>query len=162
MFIKQQKGFSLIGVTISIFIVSTGLMAILSLANMSLKSSNVGEMRFIASGLAQEGVEIIRDIRRTNVDWIDWEWYGTIATSTVQNYRVQYDNSNLISFSETPLKIDTNGFYQYSSGNNTFFYRKITLTKVSFQEVKVVVEIKWQSKGNWHYLTVEDHLWNWK
>ena len=162
---RKNSGFSLIGVIVSIFIVSIGLMASLSLANISLKSSAVGEMRLIASGLAQEGVEIIRDIRRSNSNWIDWEWYGNngaIATSTVQDYRVQYDNSSLLSFSETPLRIDNDGFYQYDSGNNTAFYRKMTLTKVSYQEVKVLVEIKWQLKGNWYFLIVEDHLWNWK
>jgi len=119
-------------------------------------------MRLIASGLAQEGIESIRDIRRSNANWIDWEWYSTVSTSTVQNYLIQYDNDNLISFSEIPLKVNSNGFYQYDDGDNTPFYRKITLTKVSFQEVKVEVEIKWNSKGNEHYLTVEDHLWNWK
>ena len=33
---------------------------------------------------------------------------------------------------------------------------------LSFKEVNVLVEIKWQLKGDWHYLTVEDHLWKWK
>ncbi len=162
MIVNKTKGFSLIGVIISTFIVSVGLVAILSLANISLKGSSTGEMRLIASGLAQEGIESIRDIRRSNANWIDWEWYSTVSTSTVQNYLIQYDNDNLISFSEIPLKVNSNGFYQYDDGDNTPFYRKITLTKVSFQEVKVEVEIKWNSKGNEHYLTVEDHLWNWK
>ena len=148
MFINQQiksgAGFSLIGVIISTFIVSTGLVAVLSLANMSLKSSSTGEMRLIASGLAQEGIEVVRDIRRSNADWIDWEWYSSIATGAIRNYRVQYDNSGFISPSETPLKIDNNGFYRYESGDNTPFYRKVTLTKISYQEVKVAVEIKWQ------------------
>ena len=161
MFINKN-GFSLIGVIISTFIISTGLVAVLSLANMSLKSSSTGEMRLIASGLAQEGIEIFRDMRRSNADWIDWEWYGSIATSTIRNYRVQYDNSDFISPSETPLKIDSNGFYRYESGDNTPFYRKITLTKISYQEVKVAVEIKWQSRGNSYSLIAEDHLWNWK
>jgi len=158
----NKKGFSLIGVIISIFIISTGLVAVLSLSSMSLKGSDIGEMRLIASGLAQEGVEKVRDVRRSNADWIDWEWYGTIAISTVRDYIVQYNNPNLISFSETPLKIDTNGFYQYNSGDATSFYRKVTLTKVSSQEIKVEVEIKWQSRGDSHSLAVEDHLWNWK
>ena len=66
-------------------------------------------------------------------------------------------------FSETPLKLDANtGLYQYDSGDNSPFYRKVTLTKNSYREVKVVVEVKWQLKGQWYYLTVEDRLWNWK
>ena len=163
--ISNQKGLTLIGVLISIFIISTSLISVLSLTTMSIKGAAVGEMRLIASGLAQEGVEIVRYIRRGNSNWIDWDWYGNngaIATSTSQDYLVQYNNSNLISFSETPLKIDTSYFYQYDSGANTSFYRKVTLTKVSFQEVKVLVEMKWNFKGDWHYLIVEDHLWNWK
>jgi hypothetical protein len=162
---NHQKGLSLIGVLVAILITSTGLVAVLNLANISLKGSQVGKMRLIASGLVQEGIEIVRDIRRSNADWIDWEWYGAngaIATSSSQSYLVQYNNANLISFSEAPLKINTDGFYQYDFGNDTVFYRKVTLTKNSFQEVKVVVEVKWRLKGQWHYLTIEDRLWNWK
>ncbi|MBU1292382.1 hypothetical protein KKH07_02845 [Patescibacteria group bacterium] len=162
MFIKKDSGLSLIGVLIAIYITGMGLVSVLALANMSIKGSYLGETRLIASGLAQEGVEIVRDIRRSNSDWINWEWYGTIATSTSQNFLVQYDNEDLISFSETPLKIDSNGFYQYDSGSNSNFYRKVTLTKKSFEEVRVMVEIKWKLKGDWYYLIVEDHLWKWK
>ena len=115
-------------------------------------------MRLIASGLAQEGIEVIRDMRRTNLEWNNW--YSSISDGI---YRVQYDSDDLMAFSETPLKFnETSGLYQYSSGENTPFYRKITLDKISADQVKVVVEIKWHSKGNWHSLTVEDRLWNWK
>ena len=165
MSINQQKGFTLIGVIISIFITSSGLVAALALANMSIKGAFLGERRLIASGLIQEGIEVVRDIRRSNTEWADWDWYGNngaIATSTSQDYRIQYSNANLLSFSETPLKIDGSGFYQYDSGTDTTFYRKVTLTKNSYREVKVVIEIKWKLKGQWHYLTAEDHLWKWK
>lgn len=163
--ISSQKGLSLIGVLISIFIVSINLVAVLSLSSISLRGSTIGEMRLIASGLAQEGAEVVRHVRQGNFNWGDWDWYendGAIATSTSRDYRVQYNNSNLISFSETPLRVDNNGFYQYDSGTNTGFYRKVNLTKVSYREVKVVVEVKWQIMGDWRYLTIEDHLWNWK
>lgn len=162
---KNQKGLSLIGVIVSIFIVASGLVAVLTLASFSLSNVALAEKRLIASGLAQEGIEIVRDVRRGNVEWIDWNWYGNngaISTSTSQNFRVQYNNTGLLSFSETPLRIDSNDYYQYSSGNNTEFYRRINLTKVSYRQVKVVVEVKWEFKGNWYYLTAEDHLWNWK
>lgn len=159
---SNQKGLSLIGVIISILIVSIGLVGVLSLADASIKGASVGKTRLIASGLTQEGIEIVRDIRRSHYSWSDWEWYGTIATSTSQDFRVQYNDTDLIGFSETLLKRDGSGFYQYDSGDDTSFYRKITLTKVSFREVKLVVEVKWQLKGKWYNLTAEDHLWNWK
>jgi len=165
--LNQQKGLSLIGVLVAIFITTIGLMASLALANMSIKGSSLGEMKLIASGLAQEGVEIVRDTRRAHPDWIDWEWYGdggSIATSSSQNFVVQYNQQGLMSFVNTPLSLAASGFYVYDAdpSNNTEFYRKVTLTKVSFEELKVVVEIKWQLKGNWYYLIVQDELWNWK
>jgi len=165
MLFKKDSGLTLIGVLIAIYITGMGLVATLALANMSIKGSHLGEMRLIASGLAQEGIEIVKDVRRFNPNWIDWDWYGNsgaIATSTSQNFRVQYNNEDLISFSETPLLINGNGSYQYDSGSNSNFYRKVTLTKKSFEELKVMVEVKWQLKGDWYYLTVEDHLWKWK
>lgn len=165
MSINQQKGLTLIGVIISIFITSTGLVAALALANMSIKGAFVGEKRLIAFGLVQEGVEIVRDVRRSNTEWINWDWYGNggaITTSTNQDYRAQYDNASFLAFLDVPLKIDGDGFYQYDSGLDTMFYRKVNLTKVSYKEVKVVVEVKWQLKGQWYYLTAEDHLWRWK
>lgn len=149
----KQKGFSLLEVMIAVFITAVGLVGILSLANISLRASSFGENRLIASGLAQEGIEIIRDMRRSEIEWDDW--YNTILNG---NYLVQYNNPNLISYSEIPLKIDGNNFYQYDNGSNSIFYRKVTLNKISADEVKVVVEIKWQDSA----LIAEDRLWNWK
>lgn len=146
------------GVIITIFIVSVGLMGILGLVNTSLKGASLSKMRLIASGLAQEGVEIVKNMRKSNLEWDDW--YSNVVNG---DYRIQYNSAALMSFSETPLKLDTtSGLYQYGSGNDTTFYRKVTLTKISDNEVKIVVEIKWLLKRGQHTLTVEDRLWNWK
>ena len=157
----NKNGFSLIGVILAIFITSVGIVGMLDLSQTSLKAASLSKMRLIASGLAQEGVEIVRYTRRAQMEWDDW--YDAIISG---NYLVQYDNSNLLdflTFSETPLKFNVNGgLYQYDSGSNSSFYRKATLTKLSADKVKVVVEIKWHEKGNWHELTVEDRLLNWK
>ncbi len=155
---QNQKGFGLLEVIVAILIVSVGVVGILTLASMSLRGASVSKMRLIASGLAQEGIEMVRDMRRSNMEWDNW--YALVSDG---DYRVQYDSTNLMSFSETPLKLDTNnGLYQYTSGDNTLFYRKITLETISADEVKVVVEVKWPVKGDWYYLTAEDKLWNWK
>ena len=155
---EKDKAFSLIGVIVTIFIVSVGLMGVLGLSDTSLKGAALSENRLIASGLAQEGIEIIKNIRKSNMEWDDW--HSSVVDG---NYRVQYDSSSLMVFSETPLKLNlASGLYQYDSGNNSIFYRKVALTKISDHEVKVVVEVKWLLKGAQRVLTVEDRLWNWK
>ncbi len=161
---NSQQGFSLLEVIIAIFIVAVGLVGILGLASISLKGPLLSRSRLIASGLAQEGIEVVRDMRRSNLEWSDWEWYSSaIATSTEQNHLVQYDSSGLMSYSDTPLKFDpSSGLYQYDSGSNSPFYRRLTLKKISYEQVKVVVEVKWQVRGNWYYIITEDRLWNWK
>lgn len=174
---QENKGFSLLGVIIAMFIIFIGLVGILSLAHMSLKGFTLSKLRLIAaaSGLGQEGIEIVRDIRNSHNDWSDWEWYNSAQTptSTVGVYGVQYNSQCLNccpnlgnpcpDAATVPLKLDSSsGLYQYNFGDNTSFYRKITLTKVSFRNVRVVAEIRWSIKGHQHYLTVEDELWNWK
>lgn len=155
---NNSKGFSLIGVIVAIFIISIGMIGILDLSQSSLRAAYLSQTRLIASGLAQEGIEVVRYMRRFQTEWDDW--YDTVSSG---NYRVQYNNSNLLVFSETPLKYNTvSGLYQYDSGDDTPFYRKLTLTKISADEIKVVAEIKWQKSGNWHSLIAESRLWNWK
>lgn len=153
-----KSGFSLIGVIVAVFILSIGMIGVLDLSQASLRAASLSQTRLIASGLAQEGIEMVRYMRRTQSDWSDW--YDAVSSG---DYRVQYDNSSLLPFSETPLKFNAaSGLYQYDSGDNSQFYRKIGLTKISADEVKVVVEVKWQRGGAWRNLTAEDRLWNWK
>lgn len=160
---QKEKGFTLMEIIVAMFVFSIGLVAILGLATMSLRASTTSKLRLIAAGLAQEGMELVRDVRNSNSDWDNWEWYGSRATSTSQDYLVQYDDSVLLTYAETPLKLNSGtGLYQYDSGNDTQFYRKVTLTKVSSHEVKVLVEVKWSSQGQWHYLIAEDRLWKWR
>ena len=157
----NKKGFSLIGVILAVFITSVGIVGMLDLSQTSLKAATLSKTRLIASGLAQEGVEVVRYTRRAQMEWDDW--YDSVSSG---NYLVQYNNANLLDFlvfSETPLRLNAgSGLYQYDAGANSPFYRKVTLTKWSSTEVRVIVEIKWLEKGNWHKLTVEDRLLNWK
>ena len=168
-----NQGFSYIGVTVATFIATTAIVAVFTLVNFSLSSSYLSADRFIASGLAQEGIEVVRGVRQSYADWKDWDWYSTTTPivhpvgDTKEYCFLQYDTTNLdvvLCGSETPLLLNESGvFYQYQNGVNSGFYRKIKLTRLSEDEIKVEAEVKWQSKaGDWHSLKVQDRLLRWK
>lgn len=152
------------GVLVSFFIMAVGIVAILSLASISLKGFNISKKNLIASHLAQEGIEIVRYIRQFNEDadnrWTDW--YDSFRGQP-RDYLVQYDKKSLLEYFEIPLRINSSGLYQYGSGQETGFYRKITIEKIGVNQLRVVVKVKWRDQGGvWSELIAEDRLWNWR
>lgn len=152
----SSKAFTLIEILIAITVITLGVvgsyMAITRVASLTFSNS----FRFVASRLAQEGIELVSNIRDTN--WIkitDWD-----NGLTDGDYQVQYDKDALLTYSDTPLKIDTNGFYNYDSGSSTRFTRKVTITHINPDEIKVKVQIAWPGRSS--PLEVEEHLYNWK
>ncbi len=180
---NRNNGFGLLGVMVAIFIISIGLVAILGMISISVRSSDRSEMQLIASGLAQEGIEIVRFIRHNHYNYADWSaWYNSVNDG---DYYLQYNSYSLnfcdggaccpdcstipcpnltqsCPISNLPLKlriINGVGIYQYQEGGEeTSFYRKINLTKVSSDEIRVTVIVSWSSGS----FTVEDRLWNWE
>jgi prepilin-type N-terminal cleavage/methylation domain-containing protein len=152
----SSKAFTLIEVLIAITVITLGIVgfyaAITRVVSLTLSNSS----RFVASRLAQEGVELVSNIRDTS--WIK----GTNWDSGLTNgdYRVQYDKDTLLTYSGAPLKINSDDFYNYDSGSPTKFTRKVTISHISSDEIKVKVQITWSGKGS--PLEVEEHLYNWK
>ena len=68
-FKDNQVGFGLIEVTISIYILIMGLLGIMSLLHQSQKAQYANENTLVAAQLAQEGIELVRNVRDNN--WLD-------------------------------------------------------------------------------------------
>ncbi|PIV38802.1 MAG: hypothetical protein COS30_00115 [Candidatus Portnoybacteria bacterium CG02_land_8_20_14_3_00_45_8] len=161
---NSEQGFGLMEVIVSIFIISIGLMGVMALVNYFTIAGGTSASRLIAANLAQEGIEVVRNIRDLNFGTNGWsDWYAGIEGTT--SYLVQYNDASWRAFSDMPLKYDSSaGLYGYDSGVDTSFVfkRKITLTKISDAEIKLVAEITWVEQNRSHILTVEDRLWNWR
>jgi len=157
----KNKGFSLMEVIIAIAIITTALISIMVLITFSISSIRVAKSKIIATNLAQEGLEIVRNIRDSN--WLSYKRASENWRDGLQpgDYRVQYNQLGLLSFSALPLRKNSNGFYQYDSGNNTPFYRKITIEHVADNQIKVKVEVNWQERGKNQIIQAEDRLYNW-
>ena len=157
----SSKAFTLIEILIAITVMTLGIVgfhaAITRVASLTFFNAD----RFVASRLAQEGIELVSNIRdtnwveKTNPDWDDG------LTNCLLGCEIDYNDSGFTNWVEPGryLKINSNGFYNYQSGENTKFTRKITITPMA-DKLKVKVRITWLGKGS--PLEVEEHLYNWK
>jgi len=158
---RKGAGFSLMEVIISIAVIVTALITLIALISSVVSGLKPAKFKLTAISLAQEGLEIVRNIRDSN--WLFYKrapenWRDDLAAG---NYRAQYDELTLLSWADLPLKIDSNGFYQYDSGSNTPFRRKITIGHIGDNQIKVVSEVTWQEKGKSYTIEAENRLYNW-
>lgn len=167
-FENGKEGFSLIEVIVSLFIVSVALIGGMTLINTVMSSSSLSSSKLVAAGLAQEGIEIIKNIRDLSLSTDNWDSCYTTYVGT-NDYTIQYNDTALRAFADTPLRYDSStGLYGYDAGVDTPFNykRKITLVKnpsgLDDSEIKVAVQITWQERNRSQTLTVEDRLWNWR
>ncbi len=158
----NKNAFTLLETIIAIFVLTVGLIAVMSLAHRAIFAAQIASSRLVAGYLAQEGVEIVRNIRDSN--WLAQRgnpalpWDENLAAG---NWEADFDDFTLTSFQDRNLKID-GGFYNYSSGENTKFKRKITIARPTQDVIEVFVQITWQERGSSQTLTLEEHLYNWR
>lgn len=158
---KNQSGFTLVEVLITLFIFSLALTATSFILTTNLRSASAIRNNFVASGLAQEGMEVVRNIR--DRDWFLDNPFGTSTTDG--SYRVQWNSQTLITLFPNPnLKKDNgSGIFSYDTGSDTIFKRVIDIsTVVPNVEKKIVVTVSWDDRGTTKSLSAEGHLFNWK
>ena len=163
--IRKNIGFTLLELIVAIFIIITGLVAAGSLMTYSISAVIIGKSQIIATSLAQEGLEVIRNIRDNN-----WHCIADPDCSTSTNWndglgagewQVVHNSLSLSAYTGNPLKLNTTGYYQYSVGDNTRFYRKITITDMG-TELKVVSEVSFIERTKSYSVGAEDRLYDWK
>jgi len=156
---RNNKSFTILEVILAIFILTVAVFASFSLIQQTVVGVSLNQSKLIAYYLAQEGVEIVRNIRDTN--WLhQGEGWTTGLAVGDGDQEADYQSTTLESYLGRYLKIDTNGFYSYNtSGIETKFKRKILVTEACL-EVKVIVE--WSERGREHSVEVINHLYNWK
>ena len=153
----MNKAFTLIEVIIAISVFLIGILGIYAVIPRIISISAANTSRFIASQLGREGIEIVRNIRDSN--YLE----GSVFDDELNDgeWRVQYNKDFLLSLSGNPfLRINGQGFYNYDSGTETKFKRKVTLSHPGTDRLNVKVEVSWS--GNGSFLEIEENLYNWR
>lgn len=153
---RSKNSFTLIETIVAVFLLTVGIFGTIGLISYLLSSLSITSQKLVAAYLAQEGIEIVRNFRDSNlIQGRNWD-----AGLNNGDYQADYNDSNLNSYTDTFLKID-GGFYNYDAGVPTIFKRKINLQK-SGDLLEIRVTVSWQEKGRSHQLTVQENLYNWR
>lgn len=155
-----KNGFSLIEVLATLAILSLGISTITALVVTNMKSSDLAKNQIIAMGLAQEGIELVRNFKDGQPSFNS----TTPGRANGFDYRVDtqstfaefVDNSS----SDKQLYLrDPGTFYTHASGGNqpTKFYRKIVIVNIP-AEKKILVKsiVSWNPDTSLGFLADND------
>src|SRR3989344_2872892 len=117
--VKSNRGFTLIEAMVALVLFTIAMGPVFILATSSINAASRIERNLIAANLAQDGIEVVRNIRDTN--WLSGSAFdNNLSTGT---WRVQWDtvNGGLMTVGSNPVLRKNNGVYNYSTGTNTLF-----------------------------------------
>ena len=153
-----RKGFTLLEVIIALFVLTLGVLGGIFVIQQTIILTAHSSARITAIYLAQEGMEIVRNIRDTN--WLEEEdWRKGLGDGQWQADFTHQQGLN--PYDGRFLNIDERGFYSYFSGHPTKFQRKIILTSPGLNILNVRVEVYWTERGRPYSLSVQGNLYNW-
>lgn len=163
---NKKNGFTVIELLLSISIAGIALIALSGATPILMQQINYARQRSTAAYLAQEGIELIKNIRDYNT-MSSIAWDSTIDGS-VPDSRIDYTwipGPPLTSYNATEtLKLNASGFYSYTGTTDTGFKRKISISKISIFSIlpdylEVVSTVYWTSKFGNHEIKVQDNLY---
>lgn len=174
---EKQKGFTIVELVIALFILAFAIIGVYNAFSTIVVITTGASSRFTAAYLAQEGVEIVRNIRDNN--WISPNGYYFKKDLDVcdTGCELDYKTNSLASDSLPPqpfggrnLNIGANGFFSYNICNEstpgcsvTTFQRKIIITSddANPDVMKVKVLVTWLVKDETLSIEVEENLYDW-
>ncbi len=178
---SKSKAFTLVEALVALSILIVGIISGFILVTKALYNVTIIQDRLTASFLAQEGIELVRQIRDTNYlkqldgQSVDWDYYNNVSLvdgNYIISGNINIGNVKLI-FSSDPsydsylYYHQITGLYDHdSSGSKTSFQRVINIFHINEDEIRVQSIIAWKSrniifeigKGG---IVAEDHLFNW-
>jgi len=158
---KSEKGGLLVEIVVVVGIIVGSLAAILGLATAFLVTSQIVEQTSEATALAQEGLEIVRNVRDGTV-WTAVDGLGQVAFAPSLYHPEQSGIPPkwiLVSGSETIGEFTRQIQFEEVSrdGNDDI----AAIGTVDPDTVNAVVTVSWQERGRSHQVELEAYFTNW-
>jgi type II secretory pathway pseudopilin PulG len=144
--VKTKKGFSIAEVLLSIFLLSVGMIAIIALMASSIKNNANNRNSIIATQLAQEGIELVRNRRDLNIALLSYDATAEkIEGAAFVNINggdycpmVVDGEVELVGGCNYNIEYGDDIGYAYAGGVDTIFYRKVTVIEPTDSSKRVV------------------------
>ena len=161
----RQKGFTLLEMIFAITIISVGVLGIYNGMSFAIANTQKAREYFMGAYLAQEGIEIVKNMRDTN--WVaDGNWddglIGSCESGCEADYATASSTFSLNPYNNTGgryLRIDSNGFYNYDNGPETIYKRKITVEEPasSTSTINITVDVYFSGVTT----TIKENIRDW-
>jgi len=175
----STNGFTLIELLITVSVITVGILGVFTAVQQGIIIVDYSRSRLTAAFLAQEGVEIIKNIRDTNLlegrtGTVLWN-AGIDPGASPKEYEVVYDDvdnegvflssafcSPNCDFSNLKfLKKTDNVLYNYSLGDNTRYKRKIRIEKISDEHLRLTIVVYWTTKKGSDEFQLMQEMYKW-
>jgi type II secretory pathway pseudopilin PulG len=162
---KNQTGFTLIETLFAVLIFSTALISLMAIAGRGISATNTAKQQIVAQYLAQEGLEVVRNIRDSNfISTAQWDTGLDICTSA-NPCNVVYAPAGApldLGNGSSQVLQDSDGFFTDTATVPSGFTREIVLTAQGLDEYLVASTVSWDVKGLVRTVVLETLLTNWQ
>ncbi len=164
-----NAGFSLLETLVAIGILIGAVLGPLTLASSSINAASLARNQITAANLAAEAMEAARNKRDSNIfqgtDWLSGFAAcvapGSCFLDMIQVPPYDYDMAPCAPACPSLKRNPATGLFNAQTGEETHFIRKLTVTSLTADEVKVRVEISWQEKNSNPSFVLETYLLRW-
>lgn len=173
----QQKegtqGFTLVEIAVAISVIAVGLVSAFAVFSTILRVTGLASERFTAFYLAQEGAEILINIRDTNLikisrgDSVEWD-DGIGAAFCGNGCYVAYEHSGTAPYiTETdPGKLHKSNIitapvYSYEEGEDSVYSRTIITQEIDEETLKADITVSWEHAGISREFTLQKFIHKW-
>jgi len=171
-FTKRNKAFTLVETLVAISIFTVSILGLMSVLAQGTNDTTYAKRKIIATYLAQEGIEYLRNMRDTYV------LYTGIPGNSWSDFKADLAPCNPgtgcgfdptfphIVFTCTggnscKLYIVNGGYSTSPSGTDSGFTRKVWMTTIGNDEVKVFSTVSWTQVSGTYTMTFAENLFNW-
>lgn len=164
--LQMKKGQILVEALVSITIVTIGLLGIFSLLSQSLASNRLITDEYIATNLAAEGIELIKNLIDQNIlEGKSWNGGGCLKEGSHElDYNDGLDTTSCL-FNNQFLRFDlASGIYSYDLGTPTNFKRRVEISSTDLnKEIQVNSVVTWIGRGGKELeVNLEDRFFKWQ